>query len=224
MDARKLAKVLALAGSDNESEALHALRTARRLLEGYGTDFVGLAGRIAASAGGEALEDAVFDLRNEVRRLRAENERLRRTAPAPPQPEPPGLHDAAREAAAGIRLRAELASLTEELEMARTEMLRLKSHEATMHDQFREALAEAGRLGVRLAEVDGRRMRLEAENRRLTHANHALKVENDEIHARHRQAEAELAVHEVRQDIAGSKPRKPARGKAKDAAGQYPLL
>jgi chromosome segregation ATPase len=225
MDAQKLAKVLAMAASDNDAEAMHALRTARRLLDGYGADFVEVARRIAepAAASPEALEDALFDLRNEVRRLRTDNERLRQVAPTPVA-EPAGLPDAAREAATAIRLRAELAALTEELERARTELLRLKSHEATMHDQFREALAEAGKLGVRLSEAESRRMRLEAENRRLTHANHALKVENDELHAHKRQAEAQLAIHEVHHDIAAPKPRKPGRAKDKTASGQYPLL
>ncbi|CAA7624798.1 Membrane protein related to metalloendopeptidase [Magnetospirillum sp. LM-5] len=229
MDAQKLAKVLALAASDNDSEALHALRTAKRLLESQGADFVELARRVADPKGGtaEALEDAVFDLRNEVRRLRAENERLRQIGPGtlPPEakPEPQGFQDAAREAAAGIRLRAELARMTEELEVARTEMLRLKSHEATMHDQFREALAEAGKLGVRLSEAESRRMRLEAENRRLSHANHALKVELDELLAQRHHAAAQLVAHEVRQELEGKKPRK-TRSKLKDSAGQYALL
>jgi len=92
MDVRKLAKVLALAASDNDAEALHALRTARRLLDIHGMDFVELAGRLAASpetddAVLESLENTIFDLRAEVRRLRADNERLQKVSsearPAP---------------------------------------------------------------------------------------------------------------------------------------------
>lgn len=177
MDAQKLAKVLAMAASDNETEALHALRTARRLLDGAGTDFVGLAERLAGGGASEALEDAVFDLRNEVRHLRSENERLRQGRPATGAPvAPPSFHDAARDAAELIRLRAELDAI-------RTEMLRAQAHEATLQDQFRHALAEAGALGVRLSEAESRRMRLEAENRRLSHANHALKIDLAEAQA-----------------------------------------
>ena len=221
MDVQKLAKVLALAASDNETEALHALRTAKRLLDANGADFVELSKRLSDPGAGrsEALEDAVFDLRNEVRRLRADNERLRQSSA---KPEISGLHDAARDAANAIRLRAERDKLAEELEATRNEMLRLKSHEATMHEQFREALAEAGKLGVRLSDADSRRMRLEVENRRLSHANHALKVELDELQAKQHQAALAATVLAVRDDTA-KKPRKP-RAKVKTAAGQYPLL
>ena len=171
MDAQKLAKVLAMAASDNETEALHALRTARRLLDSHGTDFVGLAERLAGGGGSQALEDAVFDLRNEVRHLRSENERLRQGRPATGGPvTAPSFQDVARDAAELIRLRAELDTL-------RAEMLRVQAHEVTVQEQFRHALAEAGALGLRLSEAESRRMRLEAENRRLSHANHALKVD-----------------------------------------------
>jgi hypothetical protein len=53
-----------------------------------------------------------------------------------------------------------------------------------LQEQFRHALTEAGDLGLRLSEADSRRMRLEAENRRLSHANHGLKVELAEAQAR----------------------------------------
>ncbi|MBC7908540.1 MAG: DUF2786 domain-containing protein [Rhodospirillaceae bacterium] len=102
MDVQKLAKVLALAASDNETEAVHALRMARRLLDAHGVDFVELARRVAegSPAANEALEDAVFDLRNEIRHLRCENERLKKgrvpaAAPAelnrPPSRKPPAM-------------------------------------------------------------------------------------------------------------------------------------
>lgn len=225
MDVQKLAKVLALAASDNDSEALHALRTAKRLLDGHGADFVELARRLSegpAKADTEALEDAVFDLRNEIRHLRAENERLRQNRPA--AAEAPSFQDAAKEAATAIRLRAELARLTEELDLARTETLRLQAVEATMHEQFREALAEAGRIGAKLSDAESRRMRLEAENRRLLHANHALKVELDEIRGSQARLAAELVAHETRQGLEGKAPPKRTRSKAKAGTSQYALL
>lgn len=172
MDAQKLAKVLALAASDNEAEAVHALRTARRLLDGHGMDFVALAARLS-EGGDEALKDAVFDLRNEVRHLRAENEKLRQGRPASASSAPnlaPNLADAARDAAELIRLRAEL-------DQARAEAQRVHHHQEGLQEQFRQALTEAGQLALRLSEAESRRMRLEAENRRLSHANHALKVD-----------------------------------------------
>ncbi len=47
MNAAKLAKVLALAASDNEAEAVQALRALRRMVESQGSDLVALAGRLA---------------------------------------------------------------------------------------------------------------------------------------------------------------------------------
>ncbi|CAA7612200.1 DUF2786 domain-containing protein [Magnetospirillum sp. UT-4] len=228
MDVQKLAKVLALAASDNESEALHALRTAKRLLDGHGADFVELSRRLAESGPPsgetEALEDAVFDLRNEIRHLRAENERLRQGRATVPGADAPSFMDAAKDAAAAIRLRAELADRAEELDAARTELLRLKAHEATMREQFREALSEAGRLGVRLSEAETRRQRLEAENRRLTHANHALTVELNEIRSERGRLAAELVAVETRQDAAGKTARRPTKRRAKAGQAQYALL
>ncbi len=122
MNLDKLAKVMALAASDNDAEAVHALRTARRLLAGDGLDFVALAGRLAAGPGGadaalvDRLEDTVFDLRNELRHLRSENERLMRS---PAAAAPAGLAQAAVAAAASIRLQARLAEAEAELESER---------------------------------------------------------------------------------------------------------
>ena len=210
MDAQKLAKVLAMAASDNETEALHALRTARRLLDGHGLDFVELAGRLSG-AGDEALKDAVFDLRNEVRALRAENERLRQGRPAVPAGAP-SLHDAARDAAELIRLRAEL-------DGARAEAQRAQMHEATLQEQFRQALAEAGELGLRLSEAESRRMRLEAENRRLGHANHALKVDLAEARAIRPSAPPTVVAAAVGDQSKGKRGGVSAKGR-----GQYVLF
>lgn len=236
MDAQKLAKVLALAASDNESEALHALRTARRLLEAQGADFVELARRCAlpqapAQAGStqahmEDLEDAIFDLRNEIRHLRSENERLRQGRPAPtgaaapPPPPGPSLAEAAENAAAAIRLRAELAQMRDQLDARDTELLRLRAQEAALSEQFKESLAEAGRLSARLGEVEGRKLRLEAENRRLATANSAMTAELAEIEAARRRMEAEVVAHETRAVLAGKKPKR----RGKQPASQYALL
>lgn len=212
MDYSKLAKVLALAASDNQAEALHALTTARRLLEAEGADFVELARRLAEAEAGvcdgverEALEDAIFDLRNEIRHLRAENERLKqgRSAPQTAPAEPASFHDAARAAADTIRLRAELDDLAGQL--ARTHAL-----EVALRRALGIAEAEGATLAARLAEADARRMRLEAENRRLQHANHALTVEL-------REAQAALAGR-------GGERKAKAVPRARPAASQYALF
>lgn len=210
MDAQKLGKVLAMAASDNETEALHALRTAKRLLDGHGLDFVELAGRLAGRhSHAEALEDAVFDLRNEIRHLRAENERLRQGRPAVPPPA--SLHEAARDAAELIRLRAEL-------DGARAETARVLAHQESLQEQFRHALAEAGELGVRLAEVESRRMRLEAENRRLSHANHALTVDLAEARTR------TLPVPVVAEQKGSDHKRGKSHASSAKGRGQYALF
>lgn len=223
MDAQKLAKVLAMAASDNETEALHALRTARRLLDAFGVDFVEVARRVAdnnpAGAGTdrarmEDLEDAVFDLRNEIRHLRAENERLRQgRGPGSGAHEPTSLAEAAKEAAAAIRLRAELAQLRDEMETLRGETLAAKAHAATLADQLQQAVTEANRIAARLEEVDSRRIRQEAENRRLATVNHALTAELAEVRAA---ATVTIPVH------VAAAPK--GRRKAKGPTSQYALL
>lgn len=189
MDAQKLAKVLAMAASDNEIEAVHALRTARRLLDASGVDFVEVARRVAcaqvpdsgsAQVRIEDLEDSLFDLRNELRHVRAENERLRK-GPAPTVP--PSLAEAARDAADSIRLRAELANLRDLHEEQGAEILRLKAQGVGLTEQITLARAEAARLAGRVQELDGQRARLEAENRRLATTNRAPSLNLDESSA-----------------------------------------
>jgi chromosome segregation ATPase len=219
MDVQKLAKVLALAASDNDTEAVQALRTARRLLDGHGVDFVELARRVAeAEPGVQAERDALEDLRNEIRHLRSENERLRQGRGMPvAAPEPASLQESARDFAESVRLRADLAQTSVALEMERAEVQRLKAQEATWRSSFQEALAEAGKLGARLSDAESRRMRLEAENRRLLHANYALSVEL---------AEAKAARPPVPAPRPEAEPRtRPApRAKAKARASQYALF
>jgi len=153
VNVQKLAKVLALAASDNDSEALHALRTAKRLLEAEGSDFVGLAGRLASApdwGGGleviEDLEDTVFDLRAELRALRGENERLK--AEMTGAARAGGLAEAAEAVAASIRLRSRVAELAEELEIERAEALHHRAQAAQLARQLEEAQAERHRLSL----------------------------------------------------------------------------
>lgn len=60
VDFEKLGKVLALAGSDKEGEALAALRKADRMLKAAGMDFTGLAERLKTSAAPLADFDTGF--------------------------------------------------------------------------------------------------------------------------------------------------------------------
>lgn len=183
MDVQRLAKVLAMAASDNETEALHALRTAGRLLEGAGLDFVALAGRLSESGPVisatrlEDLEDTVFDLRNEIRHLRSENESLRRGGPAAPAA---GLAGAAQDAAQVIRLRAELDDLRETLAAEKMRAERAHQAEAALRSDLAQAIEVAERLAAQFETLKGRTDRLEAENRRLGLVATALKGELDE--------------------------------------------
>ncbi|MGE5503429.1 MAG: metalloendopeptidase [Actinomycetota bacterium] len=227
MDVQRLAKVLALAASDNDTEALHALRTARRLLEGAGHDFVSLAEKLGSapqadhSAEVDALENAVFDLRNEVRHLRAENERLRQGRPGAAPAQPASLADAAQDAAAVIRLRAELAAAAEALDAERAEAGRLAATLAEMASDLAEARTEAARALSRLEEGEPRRARLEVEVKRLSTLKSALQAELIEKENARKALEAELTAYRVRDQIA--KPARPRRAKAAPAQ-QMPLL
>ncbi|ARJ66650.1 metalloendopeptidase [Magnetospirillum sp. ME-1] len=187
MDVQRLAKVLALAASDNDAEALHALRTAGRLLEAAGLDFVALASRLAE--GGpvvsatrlEDLEDTVFDLRNEIRHLRSENEKLRQGGPvAGTGAAAGGLAAAAQDVAQSIRLKAELDELRETLGAEKRRADAAQAAERTLHADLVQAAELAERLGAQFESLKGRADRLEAENRRLGLVAAALKAELDE--------------------------------------------
>lgn len=185
MDVQRLAKVLALAASDNDAEALHALRTAGRLLEAAGLDFVALASRLAG--GGpvvsatrlEDLEDTVFDLRNEVRHLRSENEKLRQGGPVGTGVGG-GLAAAAQDVAQAIRLRAELDEVRETLGAEKQRADAAQAAEHALRADLAQAMELAGRLSTQFDALKGRADRLEAENRRLGLVAAALKVELDE--------------------------------------------
>ncbi|MBI3445889.1 MAG: DUF2786 domain-containing protein [Magnetospirillum sp.] len=184
MDVQRLAKVLAMAASDNEAEALHALRTAGRLLDGAGLDFVALAGRLAesgpviSSTRLEDLEDTVFDLRNEIRHLRSENESLRRSGPAAAPAA--GLANAAQDAAQLIRLRAERDELQETLSAEKRRADKAQADETALRGDLGQAIEMAERLAAQFETLKGRADRLEAENRRLGLMAAALKGELDE--------------------------------------------
>lgn len=186
MDVQRLAKVLALAASDNEAEALHALRTAGRLLEAAGLDFVALASRLAdggpvvSATRLEDLEDTVFDLRNEVRHLRAENEKLRQGGVSPAAG---GLAGAAQDAAQMIRLRAELDEARETLAAEKRRAERAEGDGRALHADLAQAVAVAEKLAAQVEGLKGRADRLEAENRRLGLVAAALKGELDELQA-----------------------------------------
>lgn len=188
MDFQRFAKVLALAASDNDAEALHALRTAHRLLAESGSDFVALAARLGGTAPSAALEDTVFHLRNEVRDLRAENERLKQARTA--DGTPTSMFGAAQAASDVIRLRAELAAAQDAL-----------AAQAHLRITLQEVQAELSLAIARLSDAEMRRLRLEAENRRLS-------------------AEREQALpgEEIRVE------RKPRGVRAKTALNQYALF
>lgn len=239
MDVQRLAKVLALAASDNEAEALHALRTAGRLLEAAGMDFVSLAGRLAEGGAAplpnaerlEDLEDALFDLRNEVRRLRSENERLRQGGAAPS-----GLAEAAQDAAHLIRLTAELGETREALAVERRRAERAEGNEQSLHTELVRALGAAETLTTQVETLKGRCDRLEAENRRLGLVAKALRGEMDEMLADRNHPlpppaslpppAPVVAVAEPAPRRAVAAPTPPAvrRGKVAPPAGQYALF
>ncbi len=154
MASDRIAKVLALAASDNEAEALHALRTAQRLLAAEGIDFVELSRRLIAGDESEALtamEDELFDLRAEVRRLRGEIDKPVR----PPADSANGFGRAAETEAQLIRLRARLAELTADLEGERSQTLRLQASNANLLRQCEEThrLRQENRRLIQIAEA-----------------------------------------------------------------------
>ncbi|OAN50280.1 metalloendopeptidase [Paramagnetospirillum marisnigri] len=179
MDVQKLAKVLAMAASDNDAEALHAVRTAKRLLDNAGLDFVALASRLSDSGPVvpptrlEDLEDTVFDLRNEIRHLRSENERLRQGQPVAAAVAQPNLADTA----AMLRLQVELDATQRELQRT---LAGAEAAEMALRSDLTQAITALDKLNGQFGEIKARNDRLEAENRRLTLVATALKTELDE--------------------------------------------
>jgi hypothetical protein len=155
MDPRKFGKILSLAASDNEAEALRALHVAKRMLDGAGLDFVDLAHLVTTTEDGDSeaiaeLQERLALLRRENRQLRGENRRLRSATPAS-APEgsrdlttaerqlATAIEDAARLAAEVRRLTAAATHLRDELERSEHERYRLVA-EARM-----DALVQAKR-------------------------------------------------------------------------------
>ncbi|NFV80902.1 metalloendopeptidase [Magnetospirillum aberrantis] len=204
MDLQRLAKVLALAASDNDAEALGALRAAHRLLAEAGSDFVALADVLAGGdgAGRSALEDAVFHLRNEVRELKCENERLRQGRAA--DGTPTSMFEAARAASDVIRLRAELAEAQETLAEER-------AAQAGLRRTVQEVQAELAVAIGRLSDAEVRKLRLEAENRRLA-------VELEQARILPPGLPAELLPQETKAE------RKPRGVRSRVPANQYALF
>lgn len=240
MDVQRLAKVLALAASDNDAEALHALRTAGRLLEGAGLDFVALASRVAeggpviSSTRLEDLEDTIFDLRNEIRHLRSENETLRQTGPAPAN----GLASAAQDVAQIIRLQAERDELRQALGAETRRADAAQAAEQARLGDLAQAIDAAERLAAQLEALKGRTDRLEAENRRLGLVATALKGELDERLADRNHPLPPVAASQIVSPVAAPvvraepAPRRPAappppparRPKAAPPVNQYALF
>lgn len=204
MDLQRLAKVLALAASDNDAEALGALRTAHRLLAEAGSDFVALAGLVEGGdgAGRAALEDAIFHLRNEVRELRCDNERLRQGRGA--DGAPTSLFEAARAASDVIRLRAELAEMHDTLSEER-------AAQAGLRASVQELQAELATAIAKLSDAETRRLRTEGENRRLAAALEVARAPQGVL-------PPELLVPDPRPE------RKPRGVRAKVPANQYALF
>lgn len=92
MDTEKLGRILALAASDTEVEAMRALQAAKRMLAAADLDFLDLANLLMAhedSAETEMLaelEETLRQLRRDNRHLKMENRRLRADSlRAPPE-------------------------------------------------------------------------------------------------------------------------------------------
>lgn len=169
MNFDKLAKVLALAGSDNDSEALEALRKARRMLTAAGLDFVDVASAMQEQPADlydtlEELEETVLALRREVRQLKAENRKLKH-ANAQPAASLAGPADATKPTAAALLSDADARRRIAELE---AEIARLRVAAATARRQ----VDEVGEEKARLAEE---RDRLLAEARSLSMTNNRLR-------------------------------------------------
>jgi regulator of replication initiation timing len=138
-------------------------------------------GPVVSSTRLEDLEDTVFDLRNEIRHLRSENEKLRQTGPVTSGPAASGgLAGAAQDAAQVIRLRAELDEARETLGAERRRADTAQAGERALHADLDQAIEAVERLTVQCEALTGRNDRLEAENRRLGLVAAALKAELDE--------------------------------------------
>jgi len=146
MDPTKLGKVLSLAASDNEAEALRAMQTAKRMLARAGLDFVDLANLVTApeetgdSEAIDELREKLVLLRREIRQLKAENRRLRGGASVPDL-KADAAPQLATERAAREQAEADRAQLA-------AEVRRLKAAAATMEGELRRSEHERFRVAA----------------------------------------------------------------------------
>ena len=155
MDLEKFAKVLALAGSSNDMEALAALRRARQMLAADDMDFIDVVDSLVSIPTGDAevieeLEATILELRGEIRDLKSENRRLRRDAAAPAS-----ARTSPTNAGTVARLRAELASVDETLSAREAERDRLRVVAANERKRADAAEATQAQLNDLLGELEG---------------------------------------------------------------------
>jgi hypothetical protein len=153
MDPIKFSKILSLAASDNEAEALRALQAAKRMLEAAGLDFVDVANLVVApdeTDDSELIADLrqrVARLRQENRQLKGENRRLRGSSPTPAS-ELTARIEAERLAALNeaTRLAAEIRRLTLVTTHLNSELERTEQHGYRLVAEARkDALTQANR-------------------------------------------------------------------------------
>lgn len=158
MDPSKFAKVLSLAASDNEAEALRAIQTAKRMLAGVGLDFVDLANLVTRPGGGheaetvDALRETIALLRRENRQLKGENRRLRAGSSIPRQGGAEEIIEAERRLATEreARLLAEAAStqLAAEIRCLKAAAASMKDALARGELERYRGIAEARKLAL----------------------------------------------------------------------------
>ena len=137
-----MSKLLALASSANDQEALAALRAARRMLAAEGIDFVDLAALIQDGGRTEALEEELETVRQRLQQTQAalHSLRQRRDGTAAERDLRSGLR---RLAAENHLLKTELARQSEELDHWRA------AHSA-LDDTLRQTVQERFQLRSRL--------------------------------------------------------------------------
>jgi hypothetical protein len=169
MNMEKLAKLLSLAASPNEPEALVAVRMASSLLARNGLDFVDLSNLLRDAEERRALEDQLLALRRENRSLKRERARVQQggvQSKAVPDGAMPELRlQLAEEKIARRAAESECARLTERVAQLERLWRRSAQRRTSQAAELQEARAEIDKLALRVR-------KLEATNHRL-----ALKIE-----------------------------------------------
>jgi chromosome segregation ATPase len=178
MDALKFGKILSLAASDNEAEALRAIQAAKRMLTAAGLDFVDLANLATAPAEIEEsgaladLREKLLQLRRENRQLKGENRRLRASRPIPELGGARDIEKADRRSAAekAARERAEVAcaQLTELIGRLEKEREIAGQEAARLTAEVRRLNAAAAHQDSELQRSKNAYDRLAAEVRKLS--------------------------------------------------------